>query len=60
MENKKAILSANSSAASNLQNTIFWLEKTGKKLEVALLYEMIAKLSAENEKLANEIANEII
>ena len=57
---KKEILSSNSRAISNLENVIYHLEKTGKKLEIALCYEMIAKLSAENEKLANEISNSIL
>lgn len=57
---KKNILEANNGAISNIERVIYYLEKNGKKLEVALLYEMIAKLSAENEKLATEIANEII
>ena len=58
---KKSILKANSNAIECIGNAIYYLEKNGgKKLEIALCYEMIAKLSSENEKLANEIANEII
>lgn len=59
MENKE-ILSSNNRAISNLENVIYYLEKTGKRLEMALCYEMIAKLSSENEKLANEISNSIL
>ena len=46
-------------ATSSIKNAIYWMEKADKKLETAVLYEMMSELSKEISVISDDIKNEM-